>query len=96
MSGIEELAKVIKRDGSWKRQVIGHWQWCDEPTGEICKVLKINRPLLMQWHRWHCRTRDLVNKAPVWEVPLSIVAWQKRQEMKNKKVEQQIASDKVR
>jgi hypothetical protein len=94
MRHIEELAKVNKRDGVWKRKVIAHWLWCDETTGEICKLLKINRPLLHQWHRWHFRTRDLVTKAPTWEVPPSIIAWQKRQEMKNKALDKQMALDK--
>jgi hypothetical protein len=94
MRQIEALSKVRKRDGNWKRKVIAHWLWCDETTVEICKILEITRPLLMQWHRWHFRTRHLVNKAPAWEVPPSIIAWQKRQEMKNKAVEKQIALDK--
>lgn len=94
MRRIEELAKVSKRNGDWKRKVVGHWQWCDETTGEICRALKISRPLLMQWHRWHNRTRHLVTKAPAWEVPLSILVWQKRQEMKNQELEKKLASDK--
>lgn len=90
---LEELSKIKKRDGKWKRKVIAHWLWCDETTVEICKLLKITRPLLMQWHRWHFKTRHLMNKTPNWAAPPSIIAWQKKQEMKNKKVAQQIAVD---
>ena len=85
MRRIEELAKVVKRDGKWKRQVVEYWLWCDEETKAICKLLKINRPLLNRWHRWHFRTRQKIIKAPKWEVPPQIILWQKRQEMKNKK-----------
>ena len=93
MRRIEELAKVRKRDGNWKRKVVEYWLWCDEETKTICKLLKISRPLLQRWHRWHFRTRDLVKKAPDWEVPPSIISWQKRQAMKNKAIEKQLASD---
>jgi hypothetical protein len=94
MRRIEELAKVVKRDGKWKRQVVEYWLWCDEDTKTICKLLKINRPLLSLWHKWHFRTRDKISKAPKWEVPPSIILWQKRQAMKNQAVEKKIASDK--
>lgn len=57
MRRIEELALVKYRDGLWKRRVVEYWLWCDEPTAEVCKILKISRPLLQQWHRWHLRTR---------------------------------------
>jgi hypothetical protein len=90
---IEELAKVKIRDGNWKHKVIAHWLWCDETTSEICKLLKINRPLLMEWHRWHFKTRHLVDKAPTFEISPSIIAWQKQQLMKNKALEQKLASD---
>ena len=59
MRRIEELALVKYRDGLWKRRVVEYWLWCDEPTAEVCKILKISRPLLQQWHRWHLRTRFL-------------------------------------
>lgn len=59
MSRIEELALVKYRDGIWKRRVVEYWLWCDESTGEVCRILKIKRPLLQQWHRWHMRTRFL-------------------------------------
>jgi hypothetical protein len=93
MRRIEELSKVVKRDGKWKRQVVEYWLWSDEETKAICKLLKINRPLLNRWHRWHFRTRQKIIKAPKWEVPPQIILWQKRQEMKNKAVEKKIASD---
>ena len=94
MRRIEELAKVLKRDVKWKRQVVEYWLWCEEGTKTICKILKINRPLLSRWHRWHFRTREKISKAPKWEVPPQIILWQKRQAMKNKAVEKKIASDK--
>jgi hypothetical protein len=93
MRRIEELAKVRYRDGKWKRKVVEHWMWCDESTGEICKVLKISRPLLNQWHRWHFRTRAGSYKSPPLVLSASLMAWQKKQEMKNKKLEKQLASD---
>ena len=93
MRRIETIAKVKYRDGNWKRQVVEYWLWCDESTEAICKVLKINRPLLMRWHRWHFRTREL--SFPVSSEPVhpNIIKWQKRQAVKNKKVEKQIAAD---
>lgn len=60
MRRIEELAKVTYRDGNWKRRVVEYWLWCDETTTEVCKVLKISRPLLNYWHRWHFRTREVL------------------------------------
>ena len=93
MRRIETIAKVKYRDGKWKRRVVEYWLWCDESTEAICKILKINRPLLMQWHKWHFRTREL--SLPVSSEPVhpNIIKWQKRQAMKNKKVEKQIAAD---
>ena len=93
MRRIEELAKVKYRDGKWKRKVVEHWLWCDESTGEICKVLKINRPLLNQWHRWHFRTRATSYKSPPLVLSPSLLAWQKRQDMKNKALEKKRASE---
>ena len=46
MRRIEELALVKYRDGLWKRRVVEYWLWCDEPKAEVCKILKISRPLL--------------------------------------------------
>ena len=92
MRRIEELAKVGYRDGQWKRKVVEYWLWCDESTKEICKVLKISRPLLNQWHRWHFRTRSASYKTPPLVLSPSILAWQKKQLMKNKKVEQQLSA----
>lgn len=92
MRRIEELSKVRYRDGKWKRKVVEYWLWCDESTKEICKVLKISRPLLNQWHRWHFRTRWTSYKTPPLVLSPSIIAWQKKQLMKNKKVEQQLSA----
>lgn len=94
MRRIDLLAQVKKRDGSWKRKVVGHWLWCDEPTADICKLLKISRPLLMHWHRWHFRTRHLVIKAPPRVSSPRIIRWHKRQEMKNQELEKKLSADK--
>jgi hypothetical protein len=65
MKRIEKLALVIYRDGSWKRRVVEYSLWCDETTMEICKLLKISRPLLNQWHRWHFRTHPFRYQKPI-------------------------------
>jgi hypothetical protein len=93
MRRIEELSNVRYRDGNWKRKVVEYWLWCDEGTEEICKVLKITRPLLNHWHRWHICTRELCYKSPPLTLSPQLIAWQKKQRMKNKKLEKQLASD---
>lgn len=93
MRRIEELSKVVKRDGKWKRQVVEYWLWCDESTADICKSLKIERPLLSRWHRWHFRTRDIRYNVPKMVLHPNLIKWQKRQLMKNKAVEKQIEKD---
>ena len=93
MRRIEELAKVSYRDGKWKRKVIEYWLWCDESTAEICKILNISRPLLNQWHRWHFKTRAAsCTSAPLILSP-TLIAWQKKQMIKNKKVEQRLSKE---
>lgn len=93
MRRIEELAKVRYRDGKWKRKVIENWLWCDESTVEICKILKISRPLLNQWHRWHFKTRDSSYKSPPLVLSPTLIAWQKKQMIKNKKVERRLSAE---
>ncbi len=93
MSRIEELSKVRYRDGKWKRQVIEYWIWCDESTVEICKILKISRPLLNRWHRWHFRTRGASYNSPPLVLSPTLIAWQKKQMIKNKKVERRLSSE---
>ena len=93
MRRIEKMGEVGYRDGKWKRQVVEYWLWCDEPTIEVCKILKISRPLLNQWHRWYFKTRNLPQKSSTHHLSPSLIAWQKKQLMKNKKLEQQLALD---
>ena len=93
MSRIEELAKVSYRDGKWKRKVVEYWLWCDESTAEICKTLNISRPLLNQWHRWHFKTRATSYKSPPLVLSPTLIAWQKKQMIKNKKVERRLSSE---
>ena len=93
MSRIEELAKVSYRDGKWKRKVIEYWLWCDESTVEICKILNISRPLLNQWHRWHFKTRGASYTSPPLVLSPTLIAWQKKQMIKNKKVEQRLSKE---
>lgn len=100
MNTLSKLTKVKYRDGLWKRCVIEYWLWCDESTEEICKSLKITRPLLHQWHRWHMKTRELGQKE-LKPIPLSdgkdlspaLIAWQKQQLVKNKKLEEKLKAD---
>ena len=93
MRRIEELAKVSYRDGKWKRKVVEYWLWCDESTAEICKILNISRPLLNQWHRWHFKTRAAsYTSAPLVLSP-TLIAWQKKQMIKNKQVEQRLSKE---
>ena len=93
MRRIEELAKVRYRDGNWKRKVVEYWLWCDESTVEICKLLKISRPLLNQWHRWHFRTRTASYTIPPLVLSPTLIAWQNKQMIKNKKVERGLSSE---
>lgn len=100
MNTLSKLTKVKYRDGIWKRCVIEYWLWCDETTEEICKSLKITRPLLNQWHRWYFKTREKGQKSPKStdksnSVNLSpaLIAWQKRQLVKNKNLEEKLKAD---
>lgn len=96
MSRIEALSQVSYRDGNWKRKVIEYWLWCDESTVKVCKILKINRPLLHQWHRWHFRTRGAsYTSAPIILSP-TLIAWQKKQMIKNKKLEERLSTESQR
>ncbi len=62
MRRIEKMGQVGYRDVNWKRQVVEYWLWCDEATIEVCKILKISRPLLNQWHRWYFKTCLVLEK----------------------------------
>jgi hypothetical protein len=100
MNILEVLRKVKYRDGLWKRRVVEYWLWCDETTEEICKILKISRPLLNQWHRWHFKTRNKCHhkiKTSIKEASLelspALILWQKRQQMKNQKLEEKQKAD---
>jgi hypothetical protein len=100
MNKLEEISKVKYRDGLWKRQVVEYWLWCDEPTDEICKILKISRPLLHQWHRWHFKTRNICpqkikasSKEEIFELSPALILWQKRQHMQNQKIEEKQKAD---
>ena len=98
MRRIEELALVKYRDGIWKRRVVEYWLWCDESTIEVCKVLKITRPLLQHWHRWHMRTRFLSNERRRQISKKRIESGQKKSRMKRKTKEENgvASSDKER
>jgi hypothetical protein len=100
MRKLDELTKVKYRDGTWKRCVIEYWLWCDERTDEICKILKISRPLLNQWHRWYFKTRNTCqskiktsNKEASFELSPALILWQKRQQMQNQKLEEKQKAD---
>jgi hypothetical protein len=100
MNTLSKLTKVKYRDGLWKRQVVEYLLWCDEGTEEICKSLKITRPLLNQWHRWHMKTRKVGQKetSPIYvsnsnDLSPALIAWQKRQLVKNKKLEEKLKAD---
>ena len=93
MRRIEELAKVRYRDGKWKRKVVEYWLWSDESTAEICKILNISRPLLNQWHRWHFKTRAASYTSAHLILSPTLIAWQKKQMIKNKKVEQRLSKE---
>lgn len=100
MRRLDELAKVKYRDGYWKRRVVEYWIWCDETTDEVCKTLKISRPLLNQWHRWHFKTRNNGHRVPnklihtdSVELSPALILWQKRQQMQNQKLEEKLKSD---
>lgn len=84
MRRIEALALVKYRDGLWKRRVVEYWLWCDEPTAEVCRILKISRPLLQQWHRWHFRTRFLSYERQATYVQTKHKSSQTKSKMKNK------------
>ena len=88
MNTLSKLTKVKYRDGLWKRQVVEYLLWCDEGTEEICKSLKITRPLLNQWHRWHFKTRAGGYTSSSLVLSPTLIAWQNKQMIKNKKVEQ--------
>ena len=100
MRRLDELAKVKYRDGYWKRRVVEYWIWCDETTDEVCKTLKISRPLLNQWHRWHFKTRNnglrvpnkLIHTDSI-ELSPALILWQKRQQMQNQKLEEKLKAD---
>ena len=100
MKRLDELAKVKYRDGLWKRRVVEYWIWCDETTDEVCKTLKISRPLLNQWHRWHFKTRNnglrvpnkLIHTDSI-ELSPALILWQKRQQMQNQKLEEKLKAD---
>lgn len=100
MRKLDELTKVKYRDGTWKRCVIEYWLWCDESTEEICKILKINRPLLNQWHRWYFKTREKgqkqgnpINKLSSINLSPALIAWQKQQLVNNQKLEEKQKAD---
>jgi hypothetical protein len=64
------------------------------------KSLRITRPLLNQWHRWHMKTRKVGQKetAPIYvsnsnDLSPALIAWQKRQLVKNKKLEEKLKAD---
>ena len=84
MRRIEELGLVKYRDGAWKRRVVEYWLWCDESTAEVCRILKISRPLLQQWHRWHFRTRYLSYERGVQKSKQNKESIQKKSNMKSK------------
>ncbi len=93
MRRIEELAKVSYRDGKWKRKVVEYWLWSDESTTEICKILNISRPLLNQWHRWHFKTRAASYTSSSLVLSPTLIAWQNKQMIKNKKVERRLSAE---
>lgn len=98
MRRIEELALVKYRDGIWKRRVVEYWLWCDESTGEVCRILKIKRPLLQQWHRWHMRTRFLSHDQRGHLSKILLKSGPKKSSMKRKTKEENVVvtSDKER
>jgi hypothetical protein len=98
MRRIEELALVKYRDGIWKRRVVEYWLWCDESTGEVCRILKIKRPLLQQWHRWYMRTRFLSSERRCHLSKTPIKSGQRKSSMKRKTKEENVVatSDKER
>jgi hypothetical protein len=81
MKRIEKLALVIYRDGDWKRRVVEYSLWCDETIMEICKHLKISRPLLNQWHRWHFRTHPFRTQKSIEVLSSSVSYTQKHLNM---------------
>lgn len=102
MKVLEEMSKVKYRDGLWKRRVVEYWLWCDETTDVVCRILKINRPLLNQWHRWHFKTRNKcqseskkLSQSTTIELSPALILWQKRQQMQNQKLEEKLKADSV-